>query len=517
MCFSATAVFIWTVLQISQVAGHFAIIPPKNPVIGFLGEDVILPCQLITASNPESASIRVQWTFSTFSEKIDVKSYYGAKKEETQDRRYQNRTELFYTELRTGNMSLKLKNSRLSDQGKYSCTITLGKWPEEVDVELKLAANGVEPTISLELYQDWGIGLTCSSQGWYPRSPVLLWMNSEERNRTEKVESSKTEQEPGGTFRVSSSITIEPGGDNGVSCKIINSVLQSESESRILISDVFYPTTNPWLPPFIIILLIDLCLVAFVAYKLIESYQNISPSVKKKNVIQIERLHLEGAIEMNRHTRQAGGFEEQKQLIDRVKVELDFRRAQSYAAAVTLDPDHKHPELIISEDQKKIRLQPSTAEKPVTCSGTPVVVGKEGYEAGKHYWEVKVGGRLDWELGVLTQVARDKVRKEKFSGPLGEGCWALRSSREGFFTRQDGEKIKKRDVVPHKMIGMFLDQEEGKITFYNAYVGFMIHSIPIQSNERLHPFLSFVQAAEDADQSPLELIHCRAPVPLKAL
>lgn len=120
----------------------------------------------------------------------------------------------------------------------------------------------------------------------------------------------------------------------------------------------------------------------------------------------------------------------------------------SSIAAVILDPDYKHSELLISEDQKRIRLKPSTSEKPVTCSGTLVVVGKEGYEAGKHYWEVRVGGRLDWELGVLTQVARDKVRKEKFSGPLGEGCWALRSSREGFFTRQDGGKNHKGGSVP---------------------------------------------------------------------
>ncbi|KAJ6653024.1 hypothetical protein lerEdw1_010229 [Lerista edwardsae] len=184
-------------------------------------------------------------------------------------------------------------------------------------------------------------------------------------------------------------------------------------------------------------------------------------------------------------------------------------------AAFTLDPDHKHPELIISQDHRRAQLQPALPPKTVTHSGTLMVVGKEGYASGKHYWELGVGDTLDWELGVLTQAARDKVKKEKFSGPLGEGCWALRSSREGFFTHQDGEKIEKKEVSYEK-IGMFLDREHGTITFYNAEIMFLISSIPTQSNERLYPFLSFVKAGEDANQSPLEVIHRRIPVPLKA-
>ncbi|KAJ6653025.1 hypothetical protein lerEdw1_010230, partial [Lerista edwardsae] len=226
----------------------FAIIPPKNPVIGFLGQDVILPCHLKTSSIPEGTSVTLEWVLAQSSETIEVKSYYEGRQPESQDRRYEGRTEVFYNEIHKGNMSLKLKKSQDFDQGKYTCMIQLGEWYDEVIVELKLtvtenklwciwfcAANGAEPTIALELYQDWGIGLTCSSQGWYPTPPVL-WLNSEGENRTEKAESTNTEQEPIGPSRVSSSMTIQPGGDNGVSCRIINTVLQVESESRIQIS-----------------------------------------------------------------------------------------------------------------------------------------------------------------------------------------------------------------------------------------------------------------------------------------
>ncbi|XP_048338028.1 butyrophilin subfamily 3 member A2-like [Sphaerodactylus townsendi] len=172
----STHVYILIVLQMFHVvyAGLFEIIPPPNPVIGFLGEDIILPCQLTTSNVPEGT---VHWTFDSSSEKIDVMSHDGRKKVETQDKRYQGRTELFHSELRKGNMSLNLKNSQLSDQGQYTCMISLGDWYDLAVIQLNMIAKGEEPSISLEHYEGNGIGLTCSSKGWYPKSQTV-WLDS---------------------------------------------------------------------------------------------------------------------------------------------------------------------------------------------------------------------------------------------------------------------------------------------------------------------------------------------------
>uniref|UniRef100_A0ACB8EVE3 Uncharacterized protein n=1 Tax=Sphaerodactylus townsendi TaxID=933632 RepID=A0ACB8EVE3_9SAUR len=161
-------------------------------------------------------------------------SHDGRKKVETQDKRYQGRTELFHSELRKGNMSLNLKNSQLSDQGQYTCMISLGDWYDLAVIQLNMIAKGEEPSISLEHYEGNGIGLTCSSKGWYPKSQTV-WLDSKGKNRTEKSDTTTTET-PAGTFSTSSYIIVEPGVDSEISCKIIISALQLESESRILIS-----------------------------------------------------------------------------------------------------------------------------------------------------------------------------------------------------------------------------------------------------------------------------------------
>ncbi|XP_060111841.1 butyrophilin subfamily 2 member A1-like [Heteronotia binoei] len=511
MCSLTTLVCLLMVLQTSYVvySGQFAIIPPPSPVIGFLGEDVILPCQLTTFSVPESMKFTVHWTYDNSSEKSYVKSYDGSKKVETQDKRYQGRTELFHAELSKGNMSLNLKNSQLSDQGQYTCMVYLENWYDQAIIELNVMAKGEGPSISLELYEGHGIGLTCNSKGWYP-NPHTLWLDSKRKNRTEKSVTMNTET-PDGTFSISSSITIEPGADSEISCKIVSNVLQLESESRILISDAFYPTTSAWLLPFIIILLLILGIISFAVHKLKKSNQNVIQSENKKNTMKLEQEKLKGKIDSERLTRQAFIAELQERC-GRLTVELDFRRARSYAAAVTLDSHFKHPVLTISEDQKTVFVKPSKTEQEIALSGNPVVVAKEAYAFGKHYWEVKVDDLMDWELGVMTEAQRDKNKTETFEKPLEKESWTLKSLGGDFFSNQN--KIEKKEV-PHSLIGIFLDQEEQNITFYNANLMFLIKSIPIQSTGKLYPFLSFGKAHEIGKEKSLQIAHIRVPTPFK--
>uniref|UniRef100_A0A670JHP6 Ig-like domain-containing protein n=1 Tax=Podarcis muralis TaxID=64176 RepID=A0A670JHP6_PODMU len=201
-------------------------------LVGFLGKDVILPCQLTTSSIPESTSMQVQWILDKSSEKIDVKSYYGRNRPETQDNRYRGRAELSRTDLSKGNMSLILKKTHLSDQGNYTCIVFLGDWYDEVVVELVLAGEFI--LISLIIRVAKLLGLTCSSNGWYPK-PKAFWLVSEGKVRSKQSDTTITETKAG-NFTVSSSIITDSGVDHEVSCKIINELLEMESESRILIS-----------------------------------------------------------------------------------------------------------------------------------------------------------------------------------------------------------------------------------------------------------------------------------------
>ncbi|XP_025001690.2 butyrophilin subfamily 3 member A2-like isoform X8 [Gallus gallus] len=216
------------------IKGQFKIIPPNNPVVGVIGKGVVLPCQLEARTISERLS--VQWIFAGKSPNIDVTSYDGKNilNPVREDKTYQGRTDFFQTEISNGNVSLHLKNVMISDKGKYICSVFLENWYDEVMVDLDVAAQGNESEVHLDGHVGQGIGLNCKSQGWFPQ-PEVIWLDSKGQTRKEKVVTQSL-QTSSGLFDVVSSMTLEPGSDMEVSCRIVNDLLNTACESRVLIS-----------------------------------------------------------------------------------------------------------------------------------------------------------------------------------------------------------------------------------------------------------------------------------------
>uniref|UniRef100_K7F942 Ig-like domain-containing protein n=1 Tax=Pelodiscus sinensis TaxID=13735 RepID=K7F942_PELSI len=400
------------------IRGEYKIIPHESPVIGVIGEDIILPCQVIAANIPENIS--VHWRLVTLQENRDVSSYNRGNKEEKEDLRYQGRTEFFPHEMNMGNMSLKLKNVQVFDIGNYMCRVVSENWYDETEMEMQVTARGGESSIFLEHYAGQGINLACRTEGWFPE-PRVLWLASKGENRTEKKTTIYTKS-PAGTYNIESSIHIEPGSNNEVSCKIINNVLNSSSESRVLISDVFFPTMSPWMTAFLVFLFLSIIVIMAVGYKLVSwEVYNFKPASEKHEFGSLSSL-----------TRGLFWF--------------------LSTVPITLDPGCKHPELRLSEDQRRVWHEAASPE-PAAASRALLVVGREGFASGRKYWEVEVGGKGDWELGVLSQAVRETVKREKAATLLAEGYWSLQRSQGDLFSRPE-------------VIGVFLDQEEGRISFY---------------------------------------------------
>ncbi|KFQ09626.1 Butyrophilin subfamily 3 member A2, partial [Leptosomus discolor] len=227
------------------LAGQYKIIPPDKPVVGIIGKGVILPCQLRVKIIPEMLS--VQWIFTGNSKKIDVTTYNGknAHNPVQEDKTYQGRTTFFQSEFNNGNISLHLKNVMPSDKGKYTCSVFFKNWYDEVVVDLDVAAKGDESSVSLDGHVGQGICLTCKSQGWFPE-PKVVWLNSKGQTRKEEV-TTQTTKTSSGVFDVVSSMNLKPGSDREVSCRVVNNLLNTFCESRVLISDVFFPSTSPWM------------------------------------------------------------------------------------------------------------------------------------------------------------------------------------------------------------------------------------------------------------------------------
>ncbi|KAM6326887.1 butyrophilin-like protein 9 [Alca torda] len=217
------------------------------------------------------------------------------------------------------------------------------------------AGDGHDPLLVLDGYEDDGIRLKCFSERLFSEVQVL-WTDARGSNLTGTLLTADTI-----TANVSSSIILKPGSGNSVSCKIIDKLLKTSTESSVVIANVFFPATSPWLAAFIVILLLSIFLVIAAIYKL---RNNSKTTTREKNV----------------------------------QNELDFRRAQSNAVNITLDENCKHPSLIIKE---KNRVMSSTQKEILSKA---VVVATEGFSEKRHYWEVEVGDKSEWELGVNPEV-----------------------------------------------------------------------------------------------------------------
>ncbi len=74
-------------------------------------------------------------------------------------------------------------------------------------------------------------------------------------------------------------------------------------------------------------------------------------------------------------------------------------------------------------------------------STVPVLVAKEGFAAGKHYWEVEVDQQQDWVLGVIRQ----KGKQEEQGTLASEDYWALHRSRGVISSILGKEHLKRRN------------------------------------------------------------------------
>ena len=101
-----------------------------QPIVALAGDDVILPCQLQPAVTVSSEMLL--WTRPGLDPKYIHVHKDGKPILMNQNRSYSNRTALFVDQLMNGNVSLKLFRVKLSDAGRYTCSIDSKKMEASV-------------------------------------------------------------------------------------------------------------------------------------------------------------------------------------------------------------------------------------------------------------------------------------------------------------------------------------------------------------------------------------------------
>ncbi|XP_030330649.1 E3 ubiquitin-protein ligase TRIM39-like [Strigops habroptila] len=143
---------------------------------------------------------------------------------------------------------------------------------------------------------------------------------------------------------------------------------------------------------------------------------------------------------------------------------------KQFKVDVTLDPETAHPELTLSEDCKSVRrgnkkLLLSLFDNPKRFSTAPVVLGSQVFYSGRCYWEVQVGDKPEWGLGLCRESAS---RKGNILFSPNNGYWVLRLQNGGNYEALTSPVSPLTLNVRPRRIGIFLDYEAGEISFYNV-------------------------------------------------
>ncbi|XP_044033833.1 zinc-binding protein A33-like [Siniperca chuatsi] len=161
---------------------------------------------------------------------------------------------------------------------------------------------------------------------------------------------------------------------------------------------------------------------------------------------------------------------------------------------VVLDPNTASPWLSLSDDLTKVTVTDTWQQhpgNPERNTNYPQVLGCEGFDSGKHSWEVVVGNHTRWILGVAEEAIDRK--KEMWSTPQ-NGLFTIMKRKRGY-TDVKGDLIL---LERPNRIRIELDYENGTVSFHDADNN--THILTYHQGtftQKVYPYFAFVEIDDD--------------------
>ncbi|XP_053511945.1 butyrophilin subfamily 3 member A3-like [Artibeus jamaicensis] len=470
----ALPVCLAVVQLLRPCSAQFAVVGPPEPILAMVGEDAELPCHLSPKMSAEH--MELMWERSSPRQVVHT---YAHGQEDTPAAEYGGRTSILREDITAGKAALQIRDVRASDRGTYLCYFQDGDFFENARVELEVAALGSDPHIEMKGYEAGGIQLECLSAGWYPQ-PQIQWRDT--RGHGLPAEVATEAADPQGLYAASASVILEGSSGEGVSCVIRNPLLGQERSAMVSIAGPFFRSVEPWAVA-LAVLLPALLFLLLGTWCFLRQHRKIRALTKEK---ERERTQKEAA---------EAEMQQQRSAMESLQAELSWRkmqyleRGQSQAYAewkmalfqpvdLFLDPDTAHPRLRVSVDKRSLQLtetREDLPDNPERFSENPCVLGCESFMSGRHFWEVDVGDRRDWCVGVCRE---NVERKSPVRLRPENGFWGMRRSHGGDYRGLTDRQTKLTVAHPPERVGIFLDYELGEVSFYNAINGSHIFTFP---------------------------------------
>lgn len=218
----------------------------------------------------------------------------------------------------------------------------------------------------------------------------------------------------------------------------------------------------------------------------------------RNSISQLQALLLQMNEEINKFSSSVGDASK----------EVALRYMQQYEANILLDPDTAHPLLSLSADGKQVRYNTGTGlwrNQVLTHNMFTehlAVLGRTGFSARKFYFEVYVGQKTEWCLGVAKasiQRVGEIVRNPD------RGLWAI------WFLLDRFETFGCPGVTVHigkvERVGVFVDYDGGEISFFDVVRATPIHSFTeCFFTEELYPYFNPCDNEYGSNLGPMVIV-----------
>ncbi|XP_041651784.1 E3 ubiquitin-protein ligase TRIM21-like [Cheilinus undulatus] len=198
---------------------------------------------------------------------------------------------------------------------------------------------------------------------------------------------------------------------------------------------------------------------------------NAAPPTKDWTEVRVHPPSYEGTVVRAVKQLEETISEQMKKLF-----EAELKRVQQYEVDVTLDPDTANPFLSLSKNAKQVftdKVKKDLPDNPERFDLFVIVLSKQSFSSGKSYYEVQVKGKTGWVLGV----ARESInRKGEIILSPQNGYWTIWLNNGKEYIAGADPSIRLSLKCGPEKVGVFVDYEEGLVSFFDVGTASLIYS-----------------------------------------
>ncbi|KAM5146677.1 butyrophilin subfamily 1 member A1-like [Mantella aurantiaca] len=422
--------FFHITLLSAAVSGQFQVRTSDSIQVVEVGSDAILQCSLSPPLGP--AGLQVHWFRSLFHSTVFLMED-GKEMKDQQSAEYVGRASL-RNGTGSAELSLLLRNVALSDADFYHCFVEdiASRHYEEAVINLTIIGTGSLPVMSVSL-KDGAVKVSFLTSNWYPR-PEMRW---ELEGVPVTADTSETiSNQSNGLFTLESSVLLQDSARRHLYGAVRHPVTRKSTGLYMTISEEIFPRLSSWAYVFMFVAALSLVGAAFLIFA-------IKRQKTQKEALQAKNGELHS--------------------------EVDWRKAVMSPEYITFSSETAHPELSVTDDSLTLMNQPPAGAPPPSnyrfetercCLGLPAFTG------GCHYWEVEVGGGLEWAVGVASPPVQRKGDAYMFRPQV--LIWCIARFTESFTALDTQESPLPVEGGTLEKVGVYLNLSGPKeLTFYD--------------------------------------------------